>query len=58
MDSNLLFWIGIGAAQKGARSKDSERRDRRGRVLPVLVGILLTLLIAAGLLMLFSVSYR
>jgi hypothetical protein len=43
--SNLLFWLGIGAAQKGAGSKPAERRPW---VVSFVVGILLALLIAAG----------
>jgi len=42
---NLLFWLGIGAAQKGAGSKPIERRHW---VASLVVGILLALLIAAG----------
>jgi len=41
----LLFWLGIGAAQKGARSKPT---DSRHPVLSLIVGILLAVLIAAG----------
>jgi hypothetical protein len=43
--SNLLFWLGIGAAQKGAGSKPTERRPW---VVSFVVGILLALLIAGG----------
>jgi hypothetical protein len=43
--SNLLFWLGIGAAQKGAGSKATERRHW---VVSLVVGILIALLIAAG----------
>jgi hypothetical protein len=46
----LLFWLGIGAAQKGARSK--EVKPSRRSVVSFVVGILLALLIAAGLLIL------
>jgi hypothetical protein len=42
---NLLFWLGIGAAQKGAGSKPAERRPW---VVSFVVGILLALLIAGG----------
>jgi hypothetical protein len=42
---NLLFWLGIGAAQKGAGSKPAERRPG---VVSFVVGILIALLIAAG----------
>jgi hypothetical protein len=43
---NLLFWLGLGAAQKGAGS--NKRTDRRNWVVSLVVGILLALLIAAG----------
>jgi hypothetical protein len=42
----LLFWLGIGAAQKGAGSK--EIKPSRHWVISFVVGILLALLIAAG----------
>ena len=51
----LLFWLGIGAAQKGAGSKDV--KPSRHWVISFVVGILLALLIAAGLFIL-SVSQR
>jgi hypothetical protein len=41
----LLFWLGIGAAQKGAGSKPIERRNW---VVSLIVGILLALLICVG----------
>jgi hypothetical protein len=41
-----FFWLGIGAAQKGAGS--NKRTDRRHWVISIVVGILLALLIAAG----------
>jgi len=41
----LLFWVGLGAAQKGAGSKPS---DSRHWVISLVAGILLALLIAAG----------
>ena len=44
---NLLVWLGLGAAQKGARSK--EVKPSRHRVISFVVGILLALLIVAGL---------
>jgi hypothetical protein len=44
---NLLFLLGIGAAQKGARSKGVKPTDRRHWV-SIVVGILLALFIAAG----------
>jgi hypothetical protein len=43
---NLLFWLGIGAAQKGAGSKPIERRHW---VASLIVGILVALLIAVGM---------
>jgi hypothetical protein len=43
---NLLFWLGLGAAQKGARSK--EVKARRHWVISLLAGILVALLIGAG----------
>jgi hypothetical protein len=43
---NLLFWLGIGAAQKGARSK--EVKPSRHWIISFVVGILLALLIVAG----------
>ena len=42
----LLFWLGIGAAQKGAGS--NKRTDNRHWVISLVAGILLALLIAAG----------
>jgi hypothetical protein len=45
----LLFWLGIGAAQKGAGSK---ALDRRNRALSFAVGTLLALLIAVGMFIL------
>jgi hypothetical protein len=46
---NLLFWLGLGAAQKGAGSK---ALDRRNRALSFAVGTLLALLIAVGMFIL------
>jgi hypothetical protein len=43
---NLLFWLGIGAAQKGAGLKPIERRHW---VASLVVGILGALLIAVGM---------
>jgi len=42
---NLFFWLGVGAAQKGAGSKPIERRHW---VASLIVGILIAVLIAAG----------
>jgi hypothetical protein len=47
--SNLLFWLGIGAAQKGAGSK---RTVRRHWVVSFVVGILVTALITVGMFLL------
>jgi hypothetical protein len=49
-DGNLLFWLGIGAAQKGAGSKAMERRHS---VASLVAGIL----IAVGMIFL-SVSQQ
>jgi len=46
----LLFWLGIGAAQKGARS--NEVKPSRHRVISFVVGIVLAPLLAAGLFIL------
>ena len=43
---NLLFWLGIGAAQKGPGSKPIKRRHW---VASLIVGILIVLLIAVGM---------
>jgi hypothetical protein len=42
----LLFWLGIGAAQKGARSK--EVKPSRHPVLSLVVGVLIAVVIAVG----------
>jgi hypothetical protein len=46
---NLLFWLGIGAAQKGAGSKPIVRRHW---VVSFVVGILATALIALAMFLL------
>jgi hypothetical protein len=46
----LLFWLGLGAAQKGAGSKPIKRRNR---ALSFAVGTLLALLIAVGMFILW-----
>jgi hypothetical protein len=46
---NLLFWLGIGAAQKGAGSKPIKRRHW---VASLIVGILVTALITVGMFLL------
>jgi hypothetical protein len=43
---NLLFWLGIGAAPKGAGSKPIEGRHW---VVSLVVGMLVALLIAVGM---------
>jgi len=43
---NLLFWLGIGAAQKGAGSKPIKHRHW---VASLVVGILIAVLIAVGM---------
>jgi hypothetical protein len=43
----LLFWLGIGAVQKGAGSK--EVKSGRHWVASLVVGILIALLIAVGM---------
>ena len=43
---NLLFWLGIGAAQKSAGSK--EVKPSRHPVTSFVVGVLIAVLIAAG----------
>jgi hypothetical protein len=47
---NLLFWLGLGAAQKSAGSKEIKPSRHRG--ISFAVGILLALSIAAGLFIL------
>jgi hypothetical protein len=42
----LLFWLGIGAAQKGSRSK--EVKTGRHPIAAFVVGVLLAALIAVG----------
>jgi hypothetical protein len=46
---NLLFWLGIGAAQKGAGSKPIEHRHW---VASLIVGVLVAVLIAVGMFLL------
>ena len=46
----LLFWLGLGAAQKGAESK--EIKPSRHWVISFVVGILLALLIGVGMFLL------
>jgi hypothetical protein len=49
---NLPFWLGIGAAQKGAGSK--EIKASRHWVMSFVAGILLALVIAAGAFILLA----
>ena len=49
----LGFWIGLGAAQATARAKGVKPTHLPRRIISILLGILLALLIAAGLLMVF-----
>jgi hypothetical protein len=52
----LLFWLGIGAAQKGAESKTPERRHW---VVSLIADILIAVLIAVGMfLLLVSLKRR
>jgi hypothetical protein len=46
----LLFWLGIGAAQKGAGSK--QVKPNRRPVVSLVVGILIAVLIAVGMFLL------
>jgi hypothetical protein len=46
----LLFWLGIGAAQKAAES--NKRTDSRHWVISLVAGTLLALLIAVGMFIL------
>ena len=51
---NFGFFTGLGAAQKAAtKSIDGNFTDRRHHFISIVAGILLALLIAAGLLILF-----
>jgi hypothetical protein len=45
-DGNLLFWLGVGAAQKGAGSK--EVNASRHWLVSLVVGILIAVLIGVG----------
>jgi hypothetical protein len=47
---NLLFWLGMGAAQKSAGSKGVKPTDREHQVISIVVGILL--LMSAGVFIL------
>jgi hypothetical protein len=46
----LLFWLGIGAAQKGAGSKPTERRNW---VVSLVVGVLVAAVMIVGMFLLF-----
>ena len=54
----MSFWIGIGAAQTAARAKGTKPARRRHRIVPIVVGILVAVLIVAGLLILFLANSR
>jgi hypothetical protein len=54
---NFGFWTGIGAAQAVAKRGDGKPTDHRHRLTPIILGILLTLSIAAGLLLLLSIHH-
>ena len=45
----LLFWLGIGAAQKGAGSGPTKRRHP---VVSLVVGVLIAALVAVGIFLL------
>jgi hypothetical protein len=49
---NLLFWLGIGAAQKSAGSKGL--KPARHPLIAFVVGILIALAIVAGMFALFA----
>jgi hypothetical protein len=55
---NFGFWADIGAAQKtAAKSPDSKTHDRRNYVPSAVIGVLVGLLIAVGLLILLSLGH-
>jgi hypothetical protein len=45
----LLFWLGIGAAQKGAGSRPMERRNW---IMSLVVGVLVAAMIIVGMFLL------
>ena len=49
---NLPFWLGIGAAQKGAGSK--ELKPSQHPIIAFVVGTLIALAIVAGMVALFA----
>jgi hypothetical protein len=59
---NFGFWTGVGAAHKtaakstDAKSTDGKSTGRRHRVISIGAGIFLALLIAVGLIILFSIG--
>jgi capsular polysaccharide biosynthesis protein len=59
---NFGFLTGIGAAQKAqkaaAKSTDGKSTVRRHPTIEIVVGILLALFIAAGLLFLLATAYQ
>ena len=46
----LLFWLGIGAAQKGAGSRPMERRNW---IMSLVVGVLVAAMMVVGMFLLF-----
>lgn len=54
---NFGFWTGIGAGQKAAaKSTVGKSINGQHRAISIIAGILLALLIAAGLLILFGIA--
>ena len=54
---NFGFLTGIGAAQRAAaKSTDGKSTDRRHHVFSIVVGILLALLMVAGLIIVLSIG--
>ena len=49
---NLFFWLGLGASQKGARSQGL--RPSRHPLISFVAGLLVALLILAGIFVLFA----
>jgi hypothetical protein len=56
MAGNLLYWMGIGAAQKSAASKEAKPIRRPHWAISIVAGFLLALSIAGGLLFLLKVQ--
>jgi hypothetical protein len=51
---NLHSWMGIATAQRAAGSKRLKLTDRRHHVVSTIVGILLAVVAAAGILLLLT----